>query len=249
MFTAMGLGEAELVSLGRKVVRRNGKQVLLLARKGRVFALANRCPHEGFPLSEGTEGPGCVLTCNWHNWKFDLDSGAALIGRDPVRVYLARSAPARSSPTWQFRRQRPSAERALRGLDAAMSDSDLPRVAREVARLERAGFDAREALIHALAARQARFENGMTHAQAAAADWLALAERAPSPETRLAAMLEPLSHLAWDTLGAGEFPYAEGIARWDADSFLAAVEREDEAAALAHIRGALAGTFRTPNCV
>src|ERR1700720_4273268 len=87
MFTAMGLGEADLRSLGRKVVRRDGKQVLLLARDGRIFALANRCPHEGYPLSEGTEGPGCVLTCNWHNWKFDLTNGRALVGRDPVRTY------------------------------------------------------------------------------------------------------------------------------------------------------------------
>ena len=89
-------------------------------------------------------------------------------------------------------------------------------------------------------ARGNRLENGMTHAHAAAADWLALAERAPDEETRLAALLEPLSHLAWDTLGAGEFAYADGIARWDEAAFLAAMEAEDETAALARIRGAIA---------
>ncbi|MFL5239337.1 MAG: Rieske (2Fe-2S) protein, partial [Rhizomicrobium sp.] len=31
-----------------------------------MFAIANRCPHEGYPLSEGTLSPGCLLTCNWH---------------------------------------------------------------------------------------------------------------------------------------------------------------------------------------
>ena len=90
-----------------------------------------------------------------------------------------------------------------------------------------------------LHARGGHLENGMTHAHAAAADWLALAERAPSDEARLTAMLEPLSHLAWDTLGAGEFPYAEGVAQWDERAFLKAVEDEDEPAALAHIRGAI----------
>jgi hypothetical protein len=116
----------------------------------------------------------------------------------------------------------------------------MPRVAREVARLERASYDASIALTHALHARGNRLEIGMTHAHAAAADWLALAERAPDEETRLAAMLEPLSHLAWDTLGAGEFAFADGIARWDEAAFLAAMETEDETAALARIRGAIA---------
>src|ERR1700759_889953 len=87
MFTATGLTESALHAAGRKVVRRDGKQVLLIASGGRLFAVANRCPHEGFPLSEGSLGPDCVLTCNWHNWKFDLASGAALVGRDPVRTY------------------------------------------------------------------------------------------------------------------------------------------------------------------
>jgi phenylpropionate dioxygenase-like ring-hydroxylating dioxygenase large terminal subunit len=28
-----------------------------------------------------------VLTCNWHNWKFDLESGVTLVGGDPLRRY------------------------------------------------------------------------------------------------------------------------------------------------------------------
>src|SRR6185369_2556534 len=87
MFTATGVRESDLKTKGRKVVRKAGKQVLLIAREGKVYAIANRCPHEGYPLMEGTEGPGCVLTCNWHNWKFDLATGEALVGRDPVRTY------------------------------------------------------------------------------------------------------------------------------------------------------------------
>jgi nitrite reductase/ring-hydroxylating ferredoxin subunit len=240
MLTATGTTIDDLKSRGRKVVRKAGKQILLIASESRVFAIANRCPHEGYPLSEGAEGPGCVLTCNWHNWKFDLSSGAALIGRDPVRTYPIEL---RSGEIFVDLADPPAEaqkERALRGLDTALADNDLPRMAREVARLERAGYDASTALIHALHARGGRLENGMTHAHAAAADWLALAERAPDEDTRLAALLEPVSHLAWDTLGAGEYPYADGIARWDETAFLAAMEAEDETAALARIRGAIA---------
>jgi len=128
----------------------------------------------------------------------------------------------------------------LRGLEAAVADNDVARMAREVARIERAGFDAAEALVHAFAVRNDRLEDGMTHAYAAAADWCHLSSRARCPEERLAALLEPLAHIAWDTQGAGEFPYAQAIERWDAAAFIAALEAEDESAAVARIRGALA---------
>ena len=80
----------------------------------------------------------------------------------------------------------------------------------------------------------------MTHAHAAAADWLEMSRRAPSADLRLSALLEPLGHLSWDTLGAAAFPYPPGDRDWDGPAFLAAMEAEDEAAALALVRGALA---------
>jgi nitrite reductase/ring-hydroxylating ferredoxin subunit len=240
MFTGTGVSESALRDAGRRIVRQGGKQVLLIAAEGRLFALANRCPHEGYPLSEGTQGPGCVLTCNWHNWKFDLATGAALTGRDPVRTYALAVRGGEifvdlTDPPPEAQR-----ERALTGLVAAMEDSDHPRMAREVARLERAGFDARDALNHAIAARNARLETGTTHAHAAAADWLALAQRAPSDAARLAATIEPLAHLAWDTQGARHYPYPEAAWPWNAEAFLIAIEDENETAAIALLRGALA---------
>ena len=240
MFIATGLRRSALGADGAKVVRQDGKQVLVATREGRLFAIANRCPHEGYPLSEGTFGPGCVVTCNWHNWKFDLASGDALVGRDPVRTYPVTE---RGGEIFIDFRDPPSEEsraRALRGIEAALLDNDRPRMAREVARLEHAGYDARGALVHAFRQCNGRLEDGMTHAHAAAADWLTLAERAETAAERLAALLEPLGHIAWDTLGAGEYPYPEAGAEWDAAAFVAAVEAEDEPAAVAHIRGALA---------
>jgi nitrite reductase/ring-hydroxylating ferredoxin subunit len=240
MFTASGVTRAELQDQDRKLVRKAGKQVLLIASEGRLFAIANRCPHEGYPLSEGTLGAGCVLTCNWHNWKFDLAQGTALVGRDPVRTYPIEERNGEifldlSDPPAEAQRAR-----ALTGLDAAIADNDGARIAREVARLERAGFDAQEAVAHAFRSRNDRLEEGMTHAYAAAVDWLALAERASSPEAQLAALLEPIGHIAWDTEGANKFPYAEGLSAWNAEAFVAAAEAEDETAAIALVRGALA---------
>src|SRR6185312_11733531 len=240
MLTATGVTLAELREKGRKLVRRGGKQILLIAAGERLFAIANRCPHEGYPLSEGTLGDGCVLTCNWHNWKFDLASGAALVGRDPVRTYRIELQKNEIFVDLTDLPTDVQKSRALDGLDKALADNDMPRMAREVARLQRAGIEPHTALIHAFHSRGRHLETGMTHAHAAAADWLALAGRAPDEERRLAAMLEPLGHLAWDTQGAGEFPYPGGTLGWDADAFLAAMETEDEAKALGHMRGAIA---------
>src|SRR5476651_31530 len=239
MFTATGIGESELRAKGRKVVRKAGRHVLLIAAQDKFFAIANRCPHEGYPLSEGTEGPGCVLTCNWHNWKFDLASGHALVGRDPVRTYAIELREGEIFVDLSDLPAEVQRKRALDGLVEAMHYNDAPRMAREVARLERAGFDASIALTHALGALNERLEFGTTHAHGAAADWLALAERAPSDSERLAAMIEPISHLAWDTTGARRYPYATEIKAWDANAFSAAVESENEANAIALVRGAL----------
>jgi nitrite reductase/ring-hydroxylating ferredoxin subunit/alkylhydroperoxidase/carboxymuconolactone decarboxylase family protein YurZ len=240
MFTPTGILRHELGREGRKLLRRDGRQVLLIATGERIFAIANRCPHEGYPLSEGTLGPGCVLTCNWHNWKFDLESGAAMVGRDPVRTYPIEI---RNGEIFIDLKDAPADEqrrRALKGLESGIVDNDLPRIARETARLERADFDAREAIVHAFQIRNDRLEDGMTHAHAAAADWIALGDRTSKHEERLAALIEPLGHIARDTQGAGEFSYARETAQWNARAFVAALEAENEAEAIAHMRGALA---------
>ncbi|MES9832391.1 MAG: nitrite reductase small subunit NirD [Candidatus Thiodiazotropha sp. LLP2] len=39
-----------------------------------VFALRDRCPHRGGPLSQGIVH-GSAVTCPLHNWKIDLQNG------------------------------------------------------------------------------------------------------------------------------------------------------------------------------
>jgi nitrite reductase/ring-hydroxylating ferredoxin subunit len=54
---------------------------------GAPFALDDRCPHMGFPLHRGTVESGLV-TCHWHNARFDLRSGGTLDPwADDVRSY------------------------------------------------------------------------------------------------------------------------------------------------------------------
>ncbi|HLT99633.1 MAG TPA: nitrite reductase small subunit NirD [Burkholderiaceae bacterium] len=44
---------------------------------GHVFALVDRCPHRGGPLSSGLIH-GHSVTCPLHSWNIDLESGQAL---------------------------------------------------------------------------------------------------------------------------------------------------------------------------
>lgn len=41
-----------------------------------VFALQDKCPHKGGPLSEGIVH-GTSVTCPLHSWVFDMNTGAA----------------------------------------------------------------------------------------------------------------------------------------------------------------------------
>jgi nitrite reductase (NADH) small subunit len=53
-----------------------GRIVLFHTQGGRLFALTNRCPHFGAPLSAGKLEEACV-TCAFHGWQVDLATGEA----------------------------------------------------------------------------------------------------------------------------------------------------------------------------
>jgi nitrite reductase/ring-hydroxylating ferredoxin subunit len=79
---------ADLDSEGRAVVEADGEEIAVFLVEGTPHAVANTCPHEGNPLVEG-ELLGPTLTCAYHRWKFDLETGACLVGDEPVRRYPA----------------------------------------------------------------------------------------------------------------------------------------------------------------
>jgi nitrite reductase/ring-hydroxylating ferredoxin subunit len=59
------------------VVPVDGSRVAVFWHEGQAWAVDNRCPHMGFPLSRGTVRDG-LLTCHWHHARFDLASGGTL---------------------------------------------------------------------------------------------------------------------------------------------------------------------------
>ena len=75
---------------GARVFKAADKQLAVFRRdEATVYAVDNRCPHEGYPLAQGTI-KDTVLTCAWHNFKFDLRDGRCLFGDEAVRWYPTR---------------------------------------------------------------------------------------------------------------------------------------------------------------
>jgi nitrite reductase/ring-hydroxylating ferredoxin subunit len=74
----------------RRIVEAGGREIGVYNIGGRFYAMLNRCPHLAGPLCEGqvvnlveSSGPGDVrldesqtfVTCPWHNWEFDVETG------------------------------------------------------------------------------------------------------------------------------------------------------------------------------
>ncbi len=61
----------------RRVARQRGMDVAVFRNdRDQVFAVLDRCPHKGGPLSQGIVF-GTSVACPLHNWTIMLDSGCA----------------------------------------------------------------------------------------------------------------------------------------------------------------------------
>lgn len=229
---------------GARLFRHEGQQVAFFrTEEGRVYAVDNACPHEGYPLVQGAV-KDCTLTCIWHNYKFDLRDGACVMGEEAVRSYptrvvagqvqvdVAEPDPATRIPGW------------MDSLEQGLLERRLGQAARDCARLLKAGVRP-EALLGWLAAFDAtRAEYGCTHALPVAADLAGYLPRYPGPAATLplaqALDLVSESHVRRPRrprpapVDPGDDPVAAG------HRLEALVEAEQAAEAEALVRGAVA---------
>lgn len=62
------------VGLGRPFDVGGHRVAVFRTRAGKVFAVANRCPHKGGPLAEGMLA-GEQVVCPYHAYRYQADSG------------------------------------------------------------------------------------------------------------------------------------------------------------------------------
>jgi nitrite reductase (NADH) small subunit len=82
----------DIPHLGARVVRRPGCDIAIFRNAAdELFALEDRCPHRGGPLSQGIVH-GCRVTCPLHNMMIELETGAAvapdvgLVATVPIKI-------------------------------------------------------------------------------------------------------------------------------------------------------------------
>ncbi len=95
---------------GARVVKTHaGCVAVFRTADDRVFALEDRCPHKGGPLSEGIVH-GTSVTCPLHAWVFDLATGEAQGADDgSVRTFPVRTEGGRVFLDASFLRRRSAA--------------------------------------------------------------------------------------------------------------------------------------------
>lgn len=159
---------AELEQRPFKVVTVEDRHILLLRADGHIRALDSRCPHMGYPLSQGTIKEG-VLRCHWHHWRFDLASGGCFTeGGDDVAVFplAIRDGNVWVSPVPLDGYMRRRTDKFLGDLRQGMEERNTFLIAKAVAGLRANGVPDRAILsagaMHGLRFRQGGFAMGLT---------------------------------------------------------------------------------------
>jgi len=65
---------SELTPGSAMMVELAGRTLALYNVDGKLYATDGKCLHRGGPVGEG-ELEGCVVTCPWHGWRYDVTTG------------------------------------------------------------------------------------------------------------------------------------------------------------------------------
>ncbi len=225
-------GEMKMAKVGER-------RVAVIRTASGVHALDNACPHQGYGMVTGSLD-GELITCQWHNWKFRVDTGECVIGEEdlpchPVSIDDGEVTVTVTEPTPDEARAQlwPSLQRGI-------EDNYVGQVARDTVRLLVNGASPAEIAWVGFEHNLHREEWGPGHAMATAADCLAWAEERTGDDRALP-LVQGLAALSEPARGrpARDLPEAS-----DAD-LVAAIEAEDYDAAMGAARRLAAGDVET----
>ncbi len=219
-----------------KMMRVGDTPVAVIRTEAGVHAIDNACPHQGYGLVTGDLADG-IVTCQWHNWKFDAATGQCLIGEEDVACHKVEIANGEVAVTVT----KPSVEERQATLwpsiRRGLERNYVGQVARDSARLLETGATPVQIMGEALKVAAPKADEGIGHEMAMAADALAISEVWAETRTgneALLALVQGLSGLSEETRG---YPVNEVPAGDVGINIEGAVEAEDVKAAMSGLIG------------
>ncbi len=159
----------------RKMFRHYDKRIALFRTANDIYAIDNRCPHQGYALLQGDIKEE-TLTCAWHNWKFELDQGGrASFGGEAVRSYPVKVRNGQVFVDITDPAAEVIAPQLFESLIEAMGEVDIGRMARDTMRLRKIGTPLAEVVREGVSFGAPRMEYGWNHSMATLTDCLNLA--------------------------------------------------------------------------
>ena len=226
----------QLEQKGRIVAKVANKQIALFKTDAGIFAINNRCPHEGYPLLNGTLNDSCTLACNWHGWTFNLETGQAIQGRDAVKTYATKVEGGGVFIHLKPDCPEETKQAAISEIGIAIAEHDYDRIARSLCRFTKAGGSYETIAAETVNWSLDRLERGFGHGHAGLSDWISLA--GSDDDLRLIAFLEAIGHFSWDGIFSPAAPVPAGAVPWDENTFLEAIDKMDQRHAMSICMGA-----------
>jgi nitrite reductase/ring-hydroxylating ferredoxin subunit len=224
-----------------KMVKVDDRRVCLVRTSEGVFAIDHACPHEGYGMTQGALD-GNLITCAWHNWKFQVADGACVVGEEDIGshpvtvddsgnvfVNLHRPDPVEMRP------------RLLASLRRGIERDYIGQVSRDVIRLLRADTNPGELVWEAVNHGAPRADFGWGHSIASATDCLAMVDLYEGDQRALP-IVQAIAGIAETERDRPVNPLPDPVSVVPADAgaaFRRFIETEQLEAAQALVRGAI----------
>jgi nitrite reductase/ring-hydroxylating ferredoxin subunit len=159
-----------------KMVKVDDHRLCLVRTSEGVFAIDHACPHEGYGMTQGSLD-GNVITCAWHNWKFQVDDGQCVVGEENIQTHEV-AIDAAGNVEVVVHRPDPLTRRPqlLASLRRGIERDYIGQVSRDVVRLLQIDSNPGELVWEAINHGAPRADFGWGHSVASATDCLAMVD-------------------------------------------------------------------------